>query len=480
MSFPKGFLWGGGTSAAQFEGAWDEDGKSPVEVDYCTLGSPHKMRTVYFKNADGEIEETEMFTLLPKGATYILKEDMHYTNHKGTDFYHHYKEDIALLAEMGFKTFNLTISWARIYPYGKKNGINKKGIEFYRNVLTECKKYNIEPIVTMYKYDMPTYYVTEMNGWMNRDLIDEYVSFCKVCFEEYKELVKYWVTFNEINVLLLANNSAQSNFQQLHHQYVAAAKAVQLAHKINPEYKVGCMIAVGVSQYPMTPDPKDILGNQKSLQEFFYYSCDVMVRGEYPYYAKRIWDEKGIELNIKEEDYKTLKEGTADFIAFSYYSSGTFTTHEYEKGVTGNLSTGPKNPYVKESEWGWTIDPEGLKYSLHELYARYQLPLFIIENGLGAIDMLEADGSVHDPYRIEYLREHIRCMKEAVEEGVDLFGYTTWGCIDLVALTTGQVSKRYGFIYVDVDDEGNGTYNRYKKDSFYWYKKVIETNGEEL
>ncbi len=480
MGFKQGFLWGGGTSAAQVEGGWDEDGKSPVEVDYCTLGSAGERRKIYYKDLDGHIKETTMFSLIPKGAQYILKEGVHYTNHKGTDFYHHYKGDIALLAEMGFTTFNFTISWARIYPYGTENGINSKGVEFYRNVLLECKKYNIEPIVTLYKYDMPTYFVTEKNGWINRELIDEFVEFARVCFEEYQDLVKYWVTFNEINVLTLAGNSCQVNYQQLHHQYVAAAKAVKLAHQINPNYQVGCMIAVGVSQYPMTPDPKDMIGNQQSLQDFFYYSCDVMIRGEYPYYAKRIWDEKGVQLDILEEDDKILREGKSDFIAFSYYSSGTFTTHQYENGVTGNLSSGPKNPYLEVSEWGWTIDPIGLKYSLHEIYGRYQKPLLIIENGLGAKDVLESDGRIHDSYRIQYLKEHIRYMKEAVDEGVDLFGYTTWGCIDLVALTTGQVSKRYGFIYVDVDDQGNGTFNRYKKDSFYWYQKVIKSNGEEL
>lgn len=484
MGFKNGFLWGGGTSAAQFEGAWNEDGKSPVVVDYATVGGVGVPRRIYYENADGTQGEAQQFDILPKGAKYILKEDEHYTNHKGSDFYHHYKEDISLFAEMGYTTFNLSISWARIFPYGVEHGVNQKGVEFYRNVFLECQKYGIEPIVTLYKYDMPTYFITEKGGWLNRELIEEYVEFTKVCFEEYKDLVKYWITFNEINVQILHSdlNKAdnQTNYQQLHHQFIASAKAVKLAHEINPDNKVGCMIAIGVSQYPATPDPVDIVGNQKSLLETFYYSCDTMVRGEYPFYAKSIWKEKGVALDIKEEDSVALKEGKSDFIAFSYYSSGTFTTHGNETGVTGNLSSGPRNPYVEVSEWGWTIDPLGLKYTLIELYGRYQMPLLIVENGLGAIDTVEKDGSIHDDYRISYLREHIRCMREAVEEGVDLFGYTTWGCIDLIALTTGQISKRYGFIYVDVDDEGNGTFNRLRKDSFYWYKKVIASNGENL
>jgi 6-phospho-beta-glucosidase len=482
--FSKNFLWGGGTSAAQYEGGWNEGGKSPVAVDYAAVAKSNSLRQTAYFNEAGDLCYGSTFASIPEGCKYTLIDGVHYSNHKGSDFYHRYKEDIALFGEMGFKTLNISISWARIYPYGTENGVNKEGVEFYHNVFKECKKYNIEPLVTLYKYDMPAYFEEKYAGWNNRIMIDEFVAFAKICFEEYKEYVKYWVTFNEINILMLGmvmgftNTSPQSSCIQLHNQFVAAAKAVKLAHEINPENKVGCMIN-GAFSYPYTPDPKDVLYAQKSMRELFYYCGDVMAKGKYPYYTEKIWNDFSVTIDITEQDKIDMLEGKSDFVAFSYYSTNCFTTHKDElEAVGGNMIYGIKNPYLKYSEWGWSMDPDGLKYALHEIYGRYDIPLFIIENGLGAKDILTEDNHIHDPYRIEYLRSHIQAMKEAVEEGVDLFGYTTWGCIDLVAASTGQVSKRYGFIYVDVDDEGNGTFNRYRKDSFYWYKKVIETNGE--
>ncbi len=489
MSFPKGFLWGTSISAAQAEGGWNEGGKSPVELDYAVAAVTHKaMRKLYYLDADGN--RASKFTIpvdesgLPQGAKYQLFDDLHYTNHEASDFYHRYKEDIALMAEMGFTTFNTSISWARIYPYGIEGGINQEGVEFYRSVFQECRKYGIDPVITLYKYDEPVYFQETYGDWTNREMIRQFVEFARVCFTEYKDLVNKWLTFNEINILMLMGGfmspeQKQVNYLKLHNQMVAAARAVKVAHEIDPQLKVGCMIC-GLCSYPLTPDPKDVMANYRGFQKNFCYSADTMIRGAYPSYAASIRREDGVALEISEEDAKDLMEGKSDFLAFSYYMSAVVTTHEDAKAAGGNVFSGAQNPYLEYSDWGWAKDPIGFKYFLHTIYDRYNVPLFDVENGLGAEDVLEADGSIHDPYRIEYLRAHIQCMKEAVEEGVGLFGYTTWGGLDLIAASTGEISKRYGFIYVDMDDQGNGTFKRYKKDSFYWYKKVCESNGEEL
>lgn len=487
MSFPKNFLWGGDISANQAEGAWNEDGKSPNESDYTTGGTKTSPRMTWYRNTDGTIGSTTMFERnVPEGAEYILKDGEYYPNHTASDFYHRYKEDIALFAEMGFKALNLTISWARIYPHGVSEGVNRKGVEFYRDVFAELKKHSIEPIVHLYKYDMPLFYVEKLGGWSNRVLINEYVEFARVCLNEFKEFVTYWNTFNEINVAILmasmqkSDEKRQQFYQELHNQLVASALTVKLAHEINPDNKVGCMVA-GMLMYAYSCDPLDQLLAQRSMQDFFWYCADTFVRGRYPSYAKHLWKEKNIHLDITEEDERILAEGKVDFLSFSYYMSSVLSTHlDLNDTVSGNLSGGIRNPYLTYSEWGWAMDPRGLKYYLHEIYDRYQIPLINIENGLGAVDVLNEDGTVHDDYRINYHREHVKAMREAIDEGVDLFGYTTWGCLDLVSFSTGEMKKRYGFIYVDRDDEGNGTYDRYKKDSFWWYKKCIESNGEIL
>lgn len=349
----------------------------------------------------------------------------------------------------------------------------------------ELKKHNIDPIITLYKYDEPIYFEQTYGGWSNRKMIDEFIEFARVCFTEYKDLVNKWMTFNEINVLMLFRNLphdknvAKERYQELHNQLVASSRAVKLAHIINPENKVGCMMA-GMCTYPLTPDPVDVMDNYKYFQDIFCYAADTMIRGHYPTFAKRMWKEDEVELEIFDQDYIDLKEGTVEFLGFSYYMSQCRTTHTDGVFSKGNIFTGFENPYLEKSEWGWQIDPLGLKNYMHFIYDRYNIPLLIIENGLGAIDKIEEDGSIHDNYRIDYLREHISAMKEAVNEGVDLIGYTTWGGIDLISASTGQIEKRYGMIYVDVNDKGEGTYNRLKKDSFYWYKKVIESNGEDL
>ena len=489
MSFPINFLWGGDISAAQIEGGWNEGGKSPVEVDYMLKGSKSSMRFGYYRMPDGaEGKVMQMTGQLPEGAKFILKDGEYYPNHKASDFYHHYQEDIDLLGQMGFKALNLSISWARVYPHGIAAGVNREGLEYFRKVLQQCRKNGIEPIVTLYKYDMPAFYIESWGGWSNRKLIDEYTEFVRTCMTEYRGLVKYWITFNEINVLKLhlkinpavTQADYQRVYEEEHNQLVASARAVKIGHEIDPENKIGCMCA-GMFGYPYTCHPQDVAEVQKMKQDFLFLFSDTFMRGAYPSYAQRMFAEDGVTLAISDQDRADLAAGCADFMAFSYYCTNCTTTQASTEGMTGgNLSAGLKNPYLQASEWGWEIDPLGLKTALHELNDRYQKPLLLVENGLGAQDILEDNGSVHDPYRIDYMRKHIQKMKEAVEEGVDLIGYTMWSCIDLISFSSGEIEKRYGLIYVDVDGDGHGSFARYKKDSFYWYQKVIATNGEDL
>ncbi|MGP1504773.1 MAG: glycoside hydrolase family 1 protein [Eggerthia catenaformis] len=487
MGFKKDFLWGGSISAAQIEGAWNEDGKSPVLVDYCTAGSTSARRELWYLNKDGQREHRfwEPVDVLPEGSEYKFFDDLHYTNHVAGDFYHHYKEDLALFAEMGYTTFNTSISWARIYPDGIRGGINKKGVDFYRDLFKTAVELGMDPVITLYKYDEPVSLNIQHGGWSNPKMIDEFVAFAKVCFTEFKEYVNKWMTFNEINIIMPKGDEpkekARRNLLWMHHQFLAAAKAVIEAHKIDSRLKVGCMIC-GNLNYPLTPDPLDSIEVYKRFQDFFGYSADVSIRGAYPSYAQRIWREFEFHLNISDEDKEILMKGKSDFLGFSYYASGIVTTHSTDQtDITGGNVLGTiKNPYLQANEWGWQIDPIGFKLFLHIINDRYQVPLFDVENGIGLIESEGEDGICHDTARIDYHREHIKCMKEAVEEGVNLFGYTTWGCIDLVSAGTGQMDKRYGFIYVDMNDAGNGDLHRSKKESFYWYKKVIESNGEDL
>ncbi|WP_040210936.1 glycoside hydrolase family 1 protein [Clostridium polynesiense] len=488
MSFPKGFLWGGATAANQCEGAWNVDGKGMTISDATTAGTLTEPRYTTYISKDGKPGKAMMFEELPEGAHRAVLDGYYYPYHEGIDFYHHYKEDIALFAEMGFKIFRMSISWARIFPKGIEEEPNQAGLDFYRNVFEELKKYNIEPLVTIFHYDLPVYLEEKLGGWNNRDLIYYYEKYAETLFKEYKGLVKYWLTFNEINNVIMMKSllpnypfeKVQKDLQLLHYEFVASARAVKRAHEIDPNYVVGCMIAGGPSRYPLTCDPKDVLLTQETLQENTYYSADVMAQGEYPYFAQRIWRKYKANLEITDQDLQDLREGAVDMVTYSYYCTNCASTHEVKEKAGGNLDMGAKNPYLTYSDWGWSFDPDGLRYSLNEFYARYHKPLMVVENGLGAVDILEKDGSIHDPYRIEYIREHIKAMDKAFDDGVDLLAYTPWGCIDLVSASTGEMKKRYGFIYVDRDDTGKGSMKRYKKDSFYWYKKVIETNGKDL
>lgn len=474
-AFPKDFLWGGATAANQIEGAWNTDGKGPSVPDMCTNGS----RTN------------------PKWVTTTLHSDKLYPSHEAIDFFHHYEEDIALFAELGFKCFRLSINWTRIFPTGMEEQPNEKGLLFYDQVFDCCKKYSIEPLVTISHYELPYALVEKYNGWEGREVIRFYENFCRTIFQRYKDKVKYWLTFNEINAAterfgslalgtlkgfegpaINAPFDIQLRFQALHHQFLASAKVVKYAHDHYPQFKMGSMLGC-IATYAMTADPDDVLLNQRMMQKTNWYCADVQIRGAYPHYAKRLWADLGVALHVEPEDEKTLKEGTVDFHTFSYYMSSCVTTHGGEE-TAGNIRSGIKNPYLKTSDWGWQIDPQGLRYMLNEIYGRYQIPLMVVENGLGAYDEKAPDGKIHDDYRIDYLRQHIQQMAEAIEDGVDLIGYTPWGCIDLVSASTGEMAKRYGFIYVNKFDDGTGDLSREKKDSFYWYKKVIATNGEDL
>ena len=477
MSFPKGFLWGGATAANQCEGAWNVDGKGVSCADICTGGS--------YKQA--------------KRITPVLEEGTFYPSHEAIDFYHHYKEDIALFAEMGFKVFRFSIAWTRIYPTGEEATPNEAGLKFYENVIDECLKYNIEPLITISHYEVPFALTQKYNGWASREMIGIFTKYCETIFTRYKGKVTYWLTFNEINGatgnfgaflsqgilnegttdFMHQVDNPQQRFQALHHQFVASALAVKMAHEIDENYKVGCM-QIFATSYPLTCNPDDVVLTQQKNHVMNWFCGDVQVRGYYPSYMHRFFKENNIEIKMEAGDEQILKEGCVDFYSFSYYMSVCHSSDESKENGDGNLLGGANNPYLKASDWGWQIDPKGLRYSLNEIYDRYQIPLMVVENGLGAYDKKEADGSINDDYRIDYLRQHIEQMHEAIEDGVDLMGYTPWGCIDLVSASTGEMAKRYGFIYVEKYDDGTGDLSRKKKASFDWYKKVIASNGEEL
>ncbi|QUI23515.1 glycoside hydrolase family 1 protein [Vallitalea pronyensis] len=464
--FKTGFLWGGATAANQCEGAYNEDGKGLSTQD-----------------------------VMPQGIMGPITEVPTEDNMKlvGIDFYHRYQEDIKLFAEMGFKVFRLSIAWSRIFPKGDEMEPNELGLEFYDKVFDECLKHGIEPLVTISHYETPLHLAKAYDGWRNRKMIGFFENYVRTIFTRYKDKVKYWLTFNEINTLLHApfmsggimtpkeELSKQDLYQAIHHELVASALATKIGHEIMPDAKIGCMV-IALPIYPLTPHPDDIIKMMATDRSNLLFS-DIHVRGQYPSYAKRLFEENNVHIHMEPGDEEILKH-TVDFISFSYYSSACETADQDKKASQGNILLGTKNPYLKASEWGWQIDPQGLRYVLNTLYDRYQKPLFIVENGLGAVDELVEgpDGrkTVMDDYRIQYLNDHLVQIREAIHDGVDVMGYTTWGCIDLVSASTAELKKRYGFIYVDRHDDGSGTLKRYKKKSFEWYKEVIATNGESL
>lgn len=489
MGFPEGFLWGGATAANQFEGGFDADGKGISSADVCTRGSRQMPRKVTYMTPEGKVEDQFMFNLdAPAGSKVGCFEGYDYPSHEGIDFYHHYKEDIALFAEMGFKTFRMSINWTRLYPTGLELEPNPAGVKFYHDVFDQLLKYGIEPLVTLSHYETPIGLTNEWNSWADRRNIECFVRYAKTCFNEYKGKVKYWLTFNEVNCVTFSpwmSSGVYSKDPQVianatRNILLASALAVKAAHEIDPDAKVGNMIGYAPC-YAYSCHPADVL-KQRQSQVNLNFFADVQAKGAYPKTKLKAYERQGIQLELTEEDKKTLKEGTVDYITFSYYMSTCCASEDSGIATTaGNMTFGVKNPHLKSNDWGWQIDPVGLRVSLVELYSRYELPLMVVENGLGAIDEISEDGKIHDEYRIQYFREHIDAMKKAIDEdGVDLIGYTPWGCIDLVSASTGEMAKRYGFIYVNKQDDGSGDNSRMKKDSFDWYKKVIETNGEDL
>lgn len=482
MGFPENFLWGGATAANQVEGGWQESGKGLTTQDYLKGGD----RTT------------------PRMFTPAIHTEEYYPSHNAVDFFHRYKEDIALFGEMGFKCYRMSISWARIFPNGDDEHPNEDGLLFYENVFKECKKNRIEPMVTLCHYDIPWSVVIKYGGFSSRKTIELFHKYAMTVIERFHNLVKYWITFNEINFGIIPGGAyisqgitppnlkqiteplplsdmpytMQEQLQALHHQFLASAKVVASAHEFDSSLQIGCMIS-HITQYPLTCNPKDILECQKRDRILNKFSGDVMVRGYYPSYIYSWMKENQLQVTCSEEDCDILKKGTVDFYAFSYYMSNCATIEENAQQTAGNLVGGAKNPYLQASEWGWQIDPDGLRYTLNQLWDRYQIPLMIVENGLGAPDVIE-DGKIHDDYRISYLKSHIQAIKDAISDGSDVMGYTAWGPIDLVSASTGEMRKRYGFIYVDRHDDGSGNYDRIRKDSFFWYQNVIKSNGQQL
>ncbi|WP_319467810.1 6-phospho-beta-glucosidase [uncultured Trichococcus sp.] len=474
MGLSKNFLWGGATAANQAEGGVLEGGRGLSNVDLLPTGPDRK------KVASGDLEMLEW------------KEGYYYPAKEAIDMYHRYMEDIQLFAEMGFKVYRMSLSWSRIFPNGDDLEPNEEGLVFYDSIFEELKKHNIEPLVTIAHFDVPIHLIKVYGGWKNRKLVDFYSRYAETVLKRYKGLVKYWLTINEINILLHqpfvgggivfkeGDNKLEINYQAAHHQLLASALATKIAHEVDPENMVGCMLAGG-SHYPYTCRPEDYQEAINRDREGYFF-IDVQARGKYPNYALKKFEREGLNIQMEEGDHAILAASPVDFVTFSYYCSRTVSAHSEDYAqATGNLFPSIKNEHLPSTEWGWQIDPLGLRNSLNQMYDRYQKPIFIVENGLGAIDIPDENGYVADDYRIDYLKKHVQALKDAVEiDGVELLGYTTWGCIDLVAASTGQMSKRYGFIYVDRDDEGKGTLNRTKKKSFEWYKKVIASNGEEL
>lgn len=475
MSFPKEFLWGGATAANQCEGAWQEGGKGLATNDVIPSG------------------ERRFPVISGREPVSRPQAGFKYPAHEAVDFYHRYKEDIKLLAEMGFKCFRMSISWTRIFPNGDDAQPNEEGLKFYDNVFDECHKYGIEPLVSIVHFDAPMHLVETIGSWKSRDMIRHFLRYCETVFHRYKDKVKYWLTINEINMLLVlpfmaagiriepGEDAGKVKYQAAHHELVASALAVKMGHEIMPGAMIGCMLAAG-SWYPYTCAPEDVWESICRDRDNYFF-IDVQSRGAYPAHALKHMERKGVLPVMEPGDLDILRENTVDYITFSYYSSRCVSADpEVNKEITaGNVFASLKNPYLKVSEWGWQIDPLGLRITLNSLYDRYQKPLFIVENGLGAADRMEADGSVRDDYRIQYMREHIKAMDEAVNlDGVPLMGYLAWGCIDLVSASTGEMRKRYGMVYVDKHDNGTGTLKRSKKKSYDWYKTVIQTNGQDL
>lgn len=482
---PKGFLWGGATADFQYEGGFDEGGRGLLSHDYETDGSQENPRHHTMQMPDGSIinPRSSFFYAdpVPKEAQPVFLEDEYYPSHRAVDFYHHYKEDIALMAGMGFNVFRFSICWSRIFPTGEEETPNEEGLAFYDDVINEMAKYGMEPLITICHDELPMYLALKYDGWSSRHVIDCYVKYCKTLFERYGDRCRYWLTFNEINAVRgfgpcgTRQSEGQDRYQAAHHMFVASARAVKLGHEMMPNSQFGAMYAMS-ELYPATCKPEDVFHRLQERRENWYF-IDIMGRGYYPRYAKEIWRRRGVkEIVFADGDEEILREGQLDFISFSYYRSNTTKAGDDWFNVGGST-----NQYLKETPWGWPVDPLGLRHVMNEIYDRIQKPIFIVENGMGAIDELDENGIVQDDYRIDYLRDHLQAMADAIIiDGVECLGYTMWGPVDLVSLSTGEMKKRYGFIYVDMDDKGNGSLKRTPKKSYAWMKEIIASNGAKL
>lgn len=466
--FPKDFLWGGAIAANQAEGAFNLGGKGLSIADFHKYGDKEKF-----------LDKSEEATMENKVSSFSLDKNSYYPKQKGIDFYHKYKEDIALLKELGINSFRTSVSWSRIFPNGDEFEPNEEGLRFYDDLFKELIENGITPIITISHYEIPINLVLKYNGWANRKMIDFYTRFCEVLFERYSNIVKYWIPFNQMNLLSFNSlgyleNSSEVNlelmYQSVHHQLVAQSLAKEISKKY-PNCFLGVMLSDKIA-YPATCHPDDILFNTRKNQMQYFFS-DVALRGSYPKYVLRFFEENNLSINIEEKDLTILKNNTLDYLSFSYY----YTQINDSKKNSFFPTDKSQNPYLKKSEWGWAIDPKGLRNALNNYYDRYQCPILVSENGFGAKDIL-VDNYVNDDYRIDYLREHILQMRESIMDGVELFGYTMWSPLDIVSCGTAQMSKRYGLIHVDLDDYGKGSLKRTKKKSFYWYKEVISSNGQ--
>ncbi len=478
----RNFLWGAASSSSQYEGGYNLDGKGLTTSDVITGGSKEKHRMITWKypgSDEKHYSEVGGFwgkLSIPADGIPCVFEDEYYPSHESVKGYEYYEQDINDLKELGVNAYRMSISWARIFPNGDDEKPNKAGLDHYRKVFEKCKESGISPIVTLFHYDLPLQLTIRYGGWKNRKLVDLYVRYAKCVMEEYKGLVTHWITFNEINSVvvesfknagMLSEDKADLEMAA-YHELLASSRVVQLAHNIDENNKVGCMVAYTIG-YARTCNPDDRLEEYMRSREYNFF-LDVQCTGVFPSYKLKEYEREGISLVINEEDQRDLKNGCVDFISFSYYSTGVIVSNLNEEGS----KMGPSNPYLKNTAWGWGIDPIGLRITLNQLYDRYHKPLMIVENGIGIADEV-VDGQIHDEERIAYIQEHIAELKKAIEiDGVDLIGYMVWANTDFISLGTGEMKKRYGLIYVDIDDTHTGSYQRIKKDSYTWYQKFLE------
>ncbi|MBU7460596.1 MULTISPECIES: glycoside hydrolase family 1 protein [Lactiplantibacillus] len=482
---PADFLWGGATADFQYEGGFNEGGRGVLSHDYETDGSKNAPRHHTLRMPDGQLITPKSSFILaedvPEEAQPVFLDNQYYPSHQAVDFYHHYKEDIKLMAGMGFNVFRFSVCWSRIFPTGEENEPNAAGIQFYNDVINEMAKYDMEPLITICHDELPMHLALKYNGWTSRHVIDAYVKYAKALFENFGDRCRYWLTFNEINAVRgfgptgVRKASGQDRYQAAHNMFVASAKAVTLGHQLMPKSQFGAMYAMS-ELYPATCKPEDMFHHLQARRENWYF-VDTMGRGYYPNYAEELWQRHGVEkLEMAPEDADTLNRGQLDYIAFSYYRSNTTKSGDDWFNVGGSA-----NPYLENTPWGWPVDPLGLRYCMNEIYDRIQKPIFIVENGMGAVDEADANDYVEDDYRIDYLRDHLSAMADAINiDHVPCLGYTMWAPIDLVSLSTGEMKKRYGFVYVDMGDKGHGTLERTPKKSYQWMKHVIATNGAAL